>query len=785
MSVLVSRAVLLTETEFRASQFDELRKSGIIIGEYDDNYWIYRGERLNFNARLKEGRSHTSLTSTSASIARNLAISCIVKEDAASTIKGKLEATKILDSEIGDSVEAWATLSGRTLDRCVTRLAKLYTEGTAYNRASGLSQVVAYLNQVSHRCDEHYCQFLWKRINWKTKLRNPIVSTLDRIGRAGQEHTASHYDPDLHVALGRVRSSIRANPSLEPSPGYDLIRLEALAFAMALGIRVWEVCSLPANAYDVEPGNNVPFVRVIAEKGAMPAARPIDRIWAPLISEAHQYLLEACAEARCRARDIEQNGFAFLVRGLSSYRKKHPLTQIDRDRLALSGLDESVHFFVEEVVRTFDVSENELSTTGRGLIATTKVISASDARLIRWIDQRMSRRDWHLHARRAVHGKSQGLNTFTSFRLADLTGISKAKLLRTEHGQDVLDLIGQMQHAGIFNGRPSEGDERWLAFVKLWEVLREKILSKRYDRVVNVTTWSAQLQVRYERLLSAHFRENCSVGEKGRRGVAGGKLSDKLVVLWEQQFSHSKSMGVLPRPMLRHDLYNYLCGDTLKQTVFKRLDVRTDSGSHVAISPHDIRHWVTTAKLRAGASQMMVDLWMGRKPGQSRRYDHRTPSERAEEIRAIYCSESVPHDFLGRKVISWRERGLSEQEVARLITEKFRVAHFVPWGMCSRELYISPCDRGLMCLRGYGTEAACKSFHVDKADQNARSSIEELLGRYLTMLRQLEPNYEKLQLQLVEELNDAAPLDQHLRFILDVVQGCQAALGEYDATSTG
>lgn len=796
-SIYISRNALKAELRLRKKQFQDLAEQGVVHGDFEAGSWLYNGDTLNFWRKRSNRDAKVPLDGAANDIARSYAIACIARGESSTTVRGKIAPIRWLVEEIGDAVMPWVEISPPILDRCVAKISKAMAPTGAYHRASCLGQLVDYLNQIVHRCQGAYVGFLARRIKWHPRLKNPIHSTLDRMGLEGKKHSEKHFKPDLHLALGSARAMIKSDLSLEPTPGHDLIRLEALSFAMALGIRVGEVCSLPLNAYDVEETTGVPIVRIIAEKGALPAARPVESVWAPLLSEAYGYLLETCAAARARAKQIERSGFRFIIDELRAARTKRPLSAIDELRMNLGGHPIEQYFLVSEVVRVFDITPNELTTTGRGLPVTEKTLSAPEARLISWMDERVARCDWYKMARRykGTGVRPAGDADLRISRLAKLTGAGKKSLLEHPCRYDLEQLLLEVQKGRLLESGALVSDAVRREIASRWNAIRKRSLEHRTDRVVDVAAWSKMLEQRYLGYLSRHFRENFYVSNDGSPKPVGAhrlstirtpdaRLSKQLIVLWDQQFSGFKNKGVIPRPMMRHDLYNYMCGDSIKETIFKRLNIRDKSGSHVAIAPHDIRHWVTTAKMRSGSSQMMVDLWMGRKPGQSRHYDHRSAAERAESVRKVYSSKDPPNDYLGRKVNFWRDSNISEDEIALMISSKLRVAHFVPWGMCSRELYVTPCTRGLMCLRGFGTKSACESFHVDPHDLEAKKNIELLMDKYLVMLRQIEPNFDRLQSTIADELNDTSPLDQHIQFMLDVVRGCSAALSGYSLPSS-
>jgi hypothetical protein len=328
---------LKLECELRERQFDTFAARGIVRGQFANGGWIYKGEALNFWKYGRHSESKPPLSNAANDIARCWAMVGVIKGDSVSTVRDKVISVRLLAEKIGDDAVAWASLSPQMLDRCVVDISKIYKATSAYHRASCLGVLVEYLNHVMHPYRGSHVGFLDHRIRWRLKLKNPIHSTLDRLAEEGKQHSAQHYKADLHVALGRARSTIRNNPELEPNPGFDLIRLEALAFPMAMGIRVGETCSLPADAYALEDRTGTPIVRVVTEKGQLPSARPVESIWAPLLSEAYDYLLNTCAPARARARQIEQRGFAFVVEELEQARKRKPLSSVDKLRLKLGG----------------------------------------------------------------------------------------------------------------------------------------------------------------------------------------------------------------------------------------------------------------------------------------------------------------------------------------------------------------------------------------------------------------------------------------------------------------
>lgn len=305
---------------------------------------------------------------------------------------------------------------------------------------------------------------------------------------------------------------------------------------------------------------------------------------------------------------------------------------------------------------------------------------------------------------------------------------------------------------------------------------------------IDIRLFKRALEKKYRFHLQRHFDEQFAMPDDGEEAPYHAKfsskgypnkLSDNLIVIWENQFNSVSQQGIIPRPLFRADLYNYLSNNSSKKTIFQRLDLRDRNGKIFSITPHQIRRWVTTAILRAGPSETAVDLWMGRTPRQSRQYDYRTAKERAEYVRSLYLTDEPPEDFLGKLVIRWREEEVADDLIEDMIIQKLSILNLTPWGGCSRELYISPCDRGLMCVRGFGTEAGCKSFHLNPDDLEARAAIETLLTEYERIMKVIFDNRTDITASIESELDSTHEFDQHVLFVCDMVRSCKAALNAY------
>ncbi len=792
-------SVFANEVDLRKRLFTTLKASGRVRGEFDSEKWKYNGRVIQFRTlrNPKGPEKQGLLVDFAASLARCVAVLAMQQGLTYESVYSKIYAVRLLSQRLGMSVESWLQLNRSSLNKAVSSLPDVLNQTTIYHRANEIGGLIQYLNSISHVNSGTKCYFMPRRLSWKSGVKNPIRSMLDRTSEAATAHSSEKFVPSLHIGLGEARSRIRLNPHLEPKSGYDRIRLEALAFAISLGLRVGEICTLPATALDHDEETGSAFVRAFTEKGALPSARPLSSLWTPLVTEANDYLLNQCSEARARAREIEINGFSFVGDVLAKRRKNAPLSKSKIAQLTLAGLDEDKHYFVNEIEDAFDLSSKEFTSGGKyesSMKALPRIVAAH---VSLWLDDRFRRWDWENYAKHGTdHRTGQvGPKYLSMVAIADFCGASRSSVPKASwcYG-DIRRLLIDLSKHGIF-------DEDWAVtektkdfFRNKWSRLRRQVLARSGGGqccVVDIDHWCELLSRRYKAQLERHFREiyEDEAAPSGSPAAfrieressrAAPKLSEHLIVVWEYQFSGVRNRGILPKPILRSDFYNYLCSNSGKRTVFERLNIRDAQGHIFSITPHQIRHWVTTALLRSGPSEMMADLWMGRKPGVSRHYDHRTAKERAELARAKYLAEVVPDDFLGRKITVWRTSGLSQDAIRQLVVSKLRVMHFVPWGACSRELYISPCTRGLMCLRGFGSDTACEFFHIDRTSPEARCEIEKLRDKYIAMLQTVEPLLTDARDAIMNELNEAEPLDQHIRFIVDVIRGCEEALAAYE-----
>ena len=790
----ISMNVLENRFKHAKKQFNDLKANGLVAGDFEGKVWQYRSSNIPFTSfDTSNNRNHDQppLPLVIGKLARCFIVKEMLAQPSAELIIGRMASIRHLSAVMDSENVGWDDITRKIFDHTVDAIRHGRSNSTVYHRANALKAFVDFLNQLSAIINGVPLRFIDRFIKWNTGIPNPTHSAIELTSREFQQREETLYTSDLHKGIAQARWLIKQNPNLEPNAGFDRIRLEAICFGMALGLRVGEITNLPQNCLFQDPNTHTTFVRVPVEKNFIPNAVPVADLWSAPLTEAYEYLLAASQDARARALDIESNGFSFIDNTLAAYRDKHPLEPGALDQLATLNLPIEHHYFVEELSECFRVSKKELYSGGRFSSCGVELPRITAARLATWIDKRMDRWDWSDF----LNEYKKNCYSVSVLDIAKHTNSSEASVKKSKWFVDHLrTFLKGMVHDGLFKPGNKPSYAQLIDIRKEWASIREVMLSQRGtgagvpSLVIDLRLLKRLLEDKYRYYLRRHFEEQFAIPEDRddapyhAKHTAKGypsKLSDNLIVIWENQFDSISELGIIPRPLFRADLYHYLSSNASKKTIFQRLDLRGQDGEIFSITPHQIRRWVTTAILRAGPSETAVDLWMGRTPRQSRQYDYRTAKERAEYVRSLYLAVDPPPDFLGKLVVRWREESITDDQIEEMIIQKLSILNLTPWGGCTRELYISPCDRGLMCIRGFGTDSGCKSFHLNPEDLEAKAAIEKLLIEYEKILKAIFDNKTDITSSIEAELDNAHAVDQHVLFVMDMVTSCKAALEAY------
>lgn len=768
-------------------RFSRLEGERVVQGEYD-GVWRYKGGNLYFR-KFEEGvriackfRSDDEMSVDGGKVARIYTLSGVESGLSFPMVSQRLLMVRRLDATMTKLGIGWGDISAATLKRTMQGIAGKQTEKSTHHYGHVLAHFSSFLNKLVVTSESRTVRFNRIHLVWSPGRRGADHSPGETAADTSPP-ASSFYDPDLHSAIAKARQAILRDPGLEPKEGYDRIRLESLAFCLALGIRITALCQLPVNALERHAATGSSFVRVPALKGEAPRVVPVTAAWEDALWGAYSYLLEACADARARAAEIEKRGFRFIIDRLEENRRAQPLDAAERAQLDVMGLDHRHHYLASELEACWDISRRELRANYSS--SEVPIPEQSHALLAQWMDERVRNWDWH-----EFHWPAKTGGPCIT-RVAELSGAFRGSPARTPYGPPLREFLSELIDAGACR-KGGVSDCQRESLTKRWASIRPAVVSNWQKKTLTAVDVNALAQLMledYEAGLERHFKEaleDCDTSDQGARlpvqqkPGARTKLSEHLIVVWDNQMRARGKNGLFPRALSRDQIHAYLSASAQKETVFERLDLRDKNGRHYSFTPHAIRRWVTTSMLRSGLSEDSVDLWMGRQVGRARHYDYRTPVERAEKLRQLYVeAESPPDDFLGRRVAEWRVRGMSDAEIKALVDSKLRAVHFTPWGSCSRELYVAPCEKGLMCLRGGADGRLCSSFQVNVDDLVAKAEIERLRSENARLLEIVEPRSMALRQKMISELNCDEPLDQHVKYIVDVIAGCDEALRIY------
>lgn len=695
---LAEHAMHLEEIALDAKlEFESLVSTGVIVGMWDDHAWKYQNRTLYFTKPFdSEGNLITSTTKAEmklplgnvwSDILKIYTLTHIKREKSGRYISASLGAVAWLGHITSYDPLKLIHLKQETIDRLIPLLEEHFERRGPYER---LKEIVSFTKKF----------LIPKELCWgflvSLNMKNPALDQMDVTNAAYQVRRNNKYEADIDRYIGLVKQRFDADQARlannqpliysQTKPIYDELRLLAVPFLMAFGLRIGELCTLPMGCLQYDEINERWYLKVLTEKGELPSARPVPRMWQDIIVESYNKILKITEPFRKYAQAIERDPEQ-AIRAVLCFDSRPERLNEELQRL---GFDPKEYFLRHEVD--------------------------------------------------PVNGHSSGLS-YSS--------------LRATYKDAHVDLIKVTDANGRLN--------------------TASVVSK--TDVVHIALKEYQLS--RNRVYKENHLDKHEAGTVSSRSFSVDlPFSKMLFIAKSETFDlSSRHHGLLPKPMTVRNFTHWLTNDkgSRNLTVFERFDVRDDDGEIVSLNTHQFRHWLTTALMRSGKNEMMIDLFMGRAAGQTRHYDHRTSKERAEDIRQKYLAEDLPDDALGRRVKRMRENNVSITEIEHALNHTLSVVHFTPWGTCKRDLDVSPCEKGMMCLRGEEGHG-CQHFGINPNDLEAKRSILNTLKHYENQLSVLLPDYDKL----ASTLNKLEPLDQHIQFCIDTIKGCEHALRAYE-----
>jgi len=147
--------------------------------------------------------------------------------------------------------------------------------------------------------------------------------------------------------------------------------------------------------------------------------------------------------------------------------------------------------------------------------------------------------------------------------------------------------------------------------------------------------------------------------------------------------------------------------------LFERLALVDDDGEAVRITPHQLRHYMTTLANEGNLSQLDIAKWAGRKDARHNRYyDHETAASLVAKARTI------GEDMFDR-AITVTPRG--PVTAGQLLGGELPAVHLTKYGACLHDFAMSPCPFYRDCLN-------CVEHACVKGDERAERALRARLA---------------------------------------------------------
>ena len=147
--------------------------------------------------------------------------------------------------------------------------------------------------------------------------------------------------------------------------------------------------------------------------------------------------------------------------------------------------------------------------------------------------------------------------------------------------------------------------------------------------------------------------------------------------------------------------------------LFERLGLVDDDGETVRITPHQLRHYMTTLANEGNLSQLDIARWAGRSdPRHNEYYDHETAGSLVSKARA------VDEDMFGGAVTARPRRPVTAKQ---LMQGTSLAVHLTKYGACLHDFAMSPCPMYRDCLN-------CVEHACVKGDERAERALRDRLA---------------------------------------------------------
>lgn len=479
----------------------------------------------------------------------------------------------------------------------------------------------------------------------------------------------------------------------------DRFYISALAIAIATGLRISELMTLPADCLIRD--ERALLIRHFPAKNGREFARPVVPELGDVVEDAVSFIRKHTEEGRALARSQQQ------------------MRPIDWSRVFASESAEIISYFVRRWAKNF--------------------VEAPENRLI---DPRMA---WHSRTSTWIpiedaHDRHQG-NASAIARDLGICRISVPKFLAQTAASRRGEFYFGPKTADTL--KSFDTDKRIVSVLAFENQIA--LSARKVDMVPRIIEEAAWCQIKQrpfdapeqDEKLDDMFRLDTSVLRDPDTGRIILDAPDALFVTHKNQFSpahwvNADRFTVLGANHLNHWLDGYTRDqNTGKDTdsVFNRFQIRDPRTGMIAkFTVHDIRHWLNTAYEDGGLTQDQIAILFNRKSvAANAGYLHTSAEVRAERIR-----ESVRNGLVIGHAASAHARLAQEspQEAETYLATATKFYNPMPHGICLLNWASEVCPHFLSCLSCTNNERAepqpCEFLVIDREDPQQVSEIQRV-----------------------------------------------------------
>ena len=168
-------------------------------------------------------------------------------------------------------------------------------------------------------------------------------------------------------------------------------------------------------------------------------------------------------------------------------------------------------------------------------------------------------------------------------------------------------------------------------------------------------------------------------------------------------------LSCIPSDAIEHTMN----GTGFTSGLFARLGLVDDDGETVRITPHQLRHYMTTLANEGNLSQLDIARWAGRKDVRHNAfYDHETADSLVSKARAL------GGEMFGSPITATPQRPVTPRQ---LIEGNLAGVHLTRYGACLHDFAMSPCPMYRDCLN-------CVEHACVKGDGRAERALRDRLA---------------------------------------------------------